>query len=64
MQLKMKRYYLNIAEKDIESSSNDDHLDFDNPNILRVRELEFGGFIAFDPENIHVYRKRIKSKIS
>ena len=52
-----------MVEKDIESNTNEDQAEFENPSIYRVREMEFGGFIAFDPENIHCYRKRIKSKI-
>lgn len=60
----MKKYYLNIQEKDIEPVSHDDHVDFDSHHIYRVMELEFGGIIAFDPENIHCYRKRIRSKIN
>eukprot|EP00347_Sterkiella_histriomuscorum_P011081 403373826 len=62
-QLKLKKYYLNILEKDIEPAQNEQQLDFENMHIIRVKELEFGGFIAFDPENIHCYKKRINSKI-
>lgn len=31
--------------------------------IYKVFPLEFGGFIAFEPEYIHVYKRKIKNKI-
>ena len=63
MQLKLKRYYLNMNDKDIESSSNEDICDFDNPNIYRLISLPFGGFLAIDPEHIHCFKRRIKTKV-
>ena len=52
-----------MNEKDIEQGSSEDTVEFDNPNVYRVLPLHFGGFIAIDPENIHCYRKRIKTKV-
>lgn len=54
-----------MADKDIESSGtpSEDQAEFDSPSIYRVLPLDFGGFIAFDPEYIHCYKKRIKTKV-
>jgi len=52
-----------MADKDIETSQNDDQVDFDTQTLYKLKELEFGGFIAFDPEHIHCYRKKIKNKV-
>jgi hypothetical protein len=32
-------------------------------NIYKVMPLEFGGFLAFEPDYVHVYRKRIRTKV-
>jgi len=63
MQHRLKRYYLNIADKDIEAGGVDETLEFEGVNIYRVVPLEFGGVIAFEPDYIHCYRRRIKTKV-
>ena len=67
MSLKLKRYILNVAEKDLKpgevSATNEDVVELDNQNIYKIISLPFGGFIAIDPENIHCYKRRIKSKL-
>ncbi|CDW78610.1 dna damage-binding protein 1 [Stylonychia lemnae] len=61
--LRVKKYTLNMADKDIEPTSNDDQVDLESSTTYRIKELDFGGFLAFDPEYIHCFRKRIKNKI-
>ncbi len=56
---------MNLAEKDIESASShhEDLAEFESPNIYRVLPLDFGGFLAIDPDFIHCYKRRIKTKV-
>lgn len=61
----MKRYYLNIADKDIENaaSHHDVEAEFESPTVYRILPLDFGGYLAIDPDFIHCYRRRIKTKV-
>lgn len=55
-----------MADKDIEpvyGTSGDEDCVFESSHVYLLRPLEFGGFIAFDSDNVYLYRKRIRSKI-
>mgnify|MGYP001807394320 CR=1 FL=1 len=54
---------MNIAEKDIEAGPSDETLEFESQNIYRVMPLDFGGMIAFEPDAIHCFRRKIKTKV-
>jgi hypothetical protein len=63
VQLKMKRYELSMADKDIESGQAEEVADFESNQVYKVFPLIFGGYIAFEPELIHCYKRKIKTKI-
>lgn len=38
-------------------------MELENTNIYRVFPLAFGGFLAFDHEYIHCYKKKFRFKL-
>jgi hypothetical protein len=61
---KFKRYELNIIDKDVvDHGQSEDTCELDNVNVYLVHPLEFGGFMAFDPDCMYIYRKKLKTKI-
>ena len=55
---------MNLADKDIvDSGAIEDVCEFESNNVYKVVPLEFGGFVAFDPDYMHVYRKRVRTKV-
>lgn len=55
---------MNLTEKDIiDSQASEDICEFDNNNIYKIIPLDFGGFLAFDPDYMHVYRRKVRTKV-
>lgn len=63
MSLQLKRYELNIGDKDIETSAVEDIATFESLNVYKVVPLEFGGYLAFDTDFVHCYKKRIRTRV-
>ena len=63
MQLWFKKYHLHIDQKDLKAaqdSGTESVVKLPNQNVYRIFALPFGGFLAFDPENVTLYRKNIR----
>jgi hypothetical protein len=63
MQLWFKKYHLHIDQKDLkpsQESGSESVVKLPNKNVYRIFPLPFGGFLAFDPENVICYRKNIR----
>lgn len=52
-----------MTERDLEGQNQDEICEFKSLNIYKILPLEFGGFLAFEPEYIHVHKKEIKMSI-
>ena len=67
----MKKYELNAAEKDIVAASNisggggtsEDTVQFESNEVYLIQQLEFGGYLAFEPNFVHCYKRRIRTKV-
>ena len=57
----MMKYSLNLVDKDINTS--EESSEFENGEVYKVFGLEFGGFLAFESDALHVYKRRMKQKL-
>ena len=61
--MQLKKYELNVADKDIESQANEDVATFEGNNVYQIYPLDFGGYLAIEPDQIHCYKRRVKTKV-
>lgn len=67
--MKLKRYQLKLDDKDLKTSDgtptfNEDNVEFESPNVYKLLPLVFGGFLAFDSQTVHCYKKKIRFLLS
>lgn len=66
MQLRVKKFNMSLIDKDLKSSdtnSTEDTVELEKLSAYMIYPLDFGGFLAIDPDNISVYKKKLKTKL-
>lgn len=59
--MRIKKYRLNIANKDLtDEDLKEESITLDSLTYERIYPLEFGGFLAFESDTIHCFKKNSK----
>ena len=62
----VKKFNISLIDKDLkysDTNSTEDTVDLEKLSTYMIHPLEFGGFLAIEPDAITVYRKKRMTKL-
>lgn len=66
LSFRVKKFNMSLVDKEFKTSdinSTEDTIELEKLSTYLIHPLEFGGFLAIDPDNITVYKKKLRQKL-